>query len=67
MSAIGSVRLFALALLLAMTTAYAGDIKGDAARGNEVFMSNICPTCHAVTKDDNRLRWRLEVIADCGP
>ena len=53
MSAIRSVRLFALALLLAMTTAYAGDIKGDAVKGKEVFMSNICPTCHAVTKDDN--------------
>jgi cytochrome c2 len=53
MSAIRSVRLFAPALLLAMTTAYAGDIKGDAAKGKEVFMSNICPTCHAVTKDDN--------------
>ena len=53
MSAIRSVRLFALAALLATPAAYAGDVKGDAARGKEVFMSNICPTCHAVTKDDN--------------
>ena len=53
MSAIRPIRLLALAALLATHAAYAGDIKGDAAKGKEVFMSNICPTCHAVTKEDN--------------
>ena len=53
MSAIRPIRLLVLATLLATPAAYAGDIKGDAAKGKELFMSNICPTCHAVTKDDN--------------
>ena len=53
MSAIRPLRLFVLAALLAVPAAHAGDIKGDAANGKALFMSSSCPTCHAVTKDDN--------------
>ena len=53
MSAIRPIRLFALAALLATPAAYAGDIKGDAAKGKELFMSNSCPACHAVTQGDD--------------
>src|SRR5690606_33223043 len=31
----------------------AGEIKGDAARGKELFTNNACVTCHGVTPDDN--------------
>ena len=53
MSEIRLASLFALATLLAASTAYAGDVKGDAANGKALFMANICPTCHGVTKEDN--------------
>ena len=53
MAAIRPIRLFALAALLAMPAAYASDIRGDAANGKALFMSSSCPTCHAVTKEDN--------------
>jgi cytochrome c len=64
MSAIRSVRLFALAALLAASATYAGDAatsdaatsdaaKGDAAKGEELFMTNACVACHGVTKDDS--------------
>ena len=53
MSAIRPIRLFALAALLAAPGAYAGDPKGDAAKGEEVFMASGCPACHGVTKEDN--------------
>ena len=33
--------------------AYAGDAKGDAANGKELFMANGCPACHGVTEEDN--------------
>jgi cytochrome c len=57
-SAIRPIRLFALAALLAMPVTYAGDAKvdpakGDAAKGEEVFMASGCPACHGVTKEDN--------------
>jgi cytochrome c len=59
MSAIRSVRLFALAALLAAPAAYAGDAaeakgdaKGDAAKGQELFNTNACVACHGVTKED---------------
>jgi cytochrome c len=52
MSAIRRIRLFALTALLAAPAAYAGDAKGDAANGKELFMANGCPACHSVTKDD---------------
>ena len=53
MPAIPRVRLFALATLLAVPTAYASDTKGDAATGKELFMASGCPACHGVTKEDN--------------
>lgn len=52
MSAIRSVRLFALAALLATPAAFAGDIKGDAAKGQELFNTNACVACHGITKED---------------
>ena len=53
MSAMGPLRLFALAALLATPTAYASDGEGDAVNGKEVFMASGCPACHGVTKEDN--------------
>ncbi len=52
MSATRRLRLFALAALLATPAAFAGDIKGNAANGKELFMTNACATCHGVTKED---------------
>jgi cytochrome c2 len=52
MSEIRPIRLFALAALLATPAAYAGDAKGDAANGKELFMTNACVACHGVTKED---------------
>jgi cytochrome c len=53
MSAIRPIRLLVLAALLATPAAYAGDTKGDAANGKELFMANACVACHGVTKGDN--------------
>ncbi len=53
MSVIRTIRLFALAALLAAPTAYASDATGDAANGQELFMANGCPACHGVTPEDN--------------
>jgi cytochrome c len=53
MSAIRPIRLFALAALLAAPITYASDTPGDAARGEELFMTNGCVACHGVTKEDN--------------
>lgn len=53
MSAIRPLRLFAVAALLATPAVDADEVKGNAATGKELFMSNACPTCHGVTKDDN--------------
>lgn len=52
MSAIRPIPLFALAALLATAAAFAADIKGDAAKGKELFMTNACVACHGVTKED---------------
>jgi len=56
MSAIRSIRLFALATLLATPVAYASGAeagaKGDAARGKDLFHTNSCVACHGVTKED---------------
>jgi cytochrome c len=52
MSAIRHIRFFGLAALLTLPAAYAGDAKGDAAKGQEVFMASGCPACHGVTKED---------------
>jgi cytochrome c len=53
MSAIRPIRLFALAALLTAPAAYAGDDKGNAAKGEELFTTNACATCHGVTKGDD--------------
>jgi len=50
MSAVPSIRLFALAALLAASAAYASGLSGDAAKGEELFMTNGCPACHGVTQ-----------------
>ncbi|MET0282789.1 MAG: c-type cytochrome [Steroidobacteraceae bacterium] len=55
MSATGLIRLFALAALLGTAAALAADIKGDAARGRELFMANACVACHGVTKADTSM------------
>ncbi|MDR2216585.1 MAG: c-type cytochrome [Nevskiaceae bacterium] len=47
-----SIRLFVLATLLAVPAAYASELKGDAAKGEDLFMTGACPTCHSVVKDD---------------
>jgi cytochrome c len=47
------MRLFALAALLAAPAIYAGDVEGDAPRGEELFMASGCPACHSVTNEDN--------------
>lgn len=52
MSAIRPIRFFALAALLAAPVADAGDIKGDADKGKELFMTTACVACHGVTKED---------------
>ena len=53
MSAIRRIRLFAVAALLAAPAAYASDAEGNAANGQQLFMTNGCPACHGVTKEDN--------------
>ena len=53
MSAIQSIRLFALAALLAAPATFAGDLQGSAERGSELFKSKACATCHGVTEGDN--------------
>jgi cytochrome c len=53
MSSLPLLRLLALAALLAVPAVHADGIKGDSARGKEIFMTNACPTCHGVTKSDN--------------
>jgi cytochrome c len=53
MSAIRCIRLFAVAAVLAAPTAYSDDAKGDAVKGQELFMASGCPACHGVTKEDN--------------
>ena len=52
MSVIRSVRLIALTALLTTPAAFAGDIKGDAAKGQELFNTNACVACHGITKED---------------
>jgi len=53
MSAIRSIQLFALAALLATPAIYAGDGKGNAASGKELFVASACSTCHGVTKESD--------------
>jgi cytochrome c len=49
MSQVPSIRPIARAALLAACAAYASGLEGDAARGQELFMTNGCPACHGVT------------------
>jgi cytochrome c len=53
MSAIRPIRLFVLAALLGTSAASAGDVKGDAANGKELFVANGCVACHGLTQGDN--------------
>jgi cytochrome c len=53
MSSIRPICLFALTALLATLATYAGDPKGDAANGKELFTANACVTCHGVTRENN--------------
>ena len=55
MSAVPSIRPFALAALLATAAAYASGIEGDAANGEQLFMANGCPACHGVTPEANSM------------
>ena len=55
MSAVRLIQLFALATLLAACAAYSGDLKGNAAKGKELFAANSCVACHSVTKDDHSM------------
>jgi cytochrome c len=61
MSAARPIRLIALAALLAACAANtsdlkgeapAGDVKGDAVNGRELFATKSCVACHGVTKED---------------
>jgi len=52
MSAVRPIRLFALAASLVTCAAYAGDLKGNAATGKALFLTNGCPACHSVTAQD---------------
>lgn len=68
MSAVRSFRPLALAALLGLSAACAGNtardpvpstnaasgnaVAGDAARGRELFLGNACATCHGVTEGD---------------
>jgi len=52
MSQVPPTRLFALAALLAVSAVYASGLIGDAAKGEELFMTNGCPACHGVTPAD---------------
>lgn len=49
------IRLFALAALLAASTVYASGLIGNAADGRQLFMSNGCPACHGVRKEDTSM------------
>jgi len=58
MSQFPSIRLLALAALLATPAAYAdgpGGPDGNAANGEELFLANSCPACHGVTKEANSM------------
>ncbi|MDH3644498.1 MAG: c-type cytochrome [Gammaproteobacteria bacterium] len=55
MSQVTPIRLFALAALLATSAAYTDEFNGNAANGEELFMTNSCVACHGVTKEDNSM------------
>jgi cytochrome c len=41
--------------MMVTAAAFAGDFKGDAARGKALFMSNPCAACHGVTREDTAM------------
>jgi cytochrome c len=47
------VAIFLLAVLLCPAAVVVAGNKGDAAAGKELFMTNGCPACHGVTREDN--------------
>ena len=53
MSGIRPIRLLALAAVLGISAASAGELEGDAANGKELFMTNGCVACHGVTEGEN--------------
>jgi cytochrome c len=53
MFAVRPIPFFVVAALLALSAAYAGDLKGNAVTGKELFTTNGCPACHSVTTPDN--------------
>jgi cytochrome c len=55
MSSVPPIRLVALAALLATAAAYASGLDGNAANGEELFMTNSCRACHGVTRADNSM------------
>jgi cytochrome c len=52
MSAIRPISLLAVTAVLATAAVFAADIKGDAAKGQELFLTNACVACHGITKED---------------
>lgn len=52
MSATRTVRLIALATVLAAPASFAADAKGSAAAGKELFTTKACVTCHAITASE---------------
>jgi cytochrome c len=52
MSTSRSIPLLLLAVLLGPAAVVADGIKGDAATGKELFMTNSCAACHGVTRED---------------
>ena len=46
------IRLLALAAVLATSAAYTSGLIGDAANGEQLFMTNGCTACHGVKKED---------------
>jgi cytochrome c len=55
MSQVQPIRLFTLAALLATFAAYASVLIGNAASGQELFLTNGCPACHGVTPGANSM------------
>jgi cytochrome c len=53
MSANRLVAIFLLAVLQCPAAVVVAENKGDAAAGKELFMTNGCPACHGVTREDN--------------
>ena len=55
MSAVPSIRPFALAALLATCAVYASGLDGNPVNGAQLFMTNGCPACHGVRQEDTSM------------